>query len=423
MLRWMAGGAFLMHLVVAQAAVPSGGWKDLPLSTLYLSSATQSTVLVRIRRGVRQISLSGYDLKWKEGRHYKAVGVNGVRWKVALKSFGKSPLWQIETSLSHRERFVGEKMQISAKSLFLDQKSVPSDLQLLARGDGSFDVVAAIQIDEYLKGVLPNEMPALWPMEALKAQAVVARTYALFQMKRRSQLGFHLENTVMDQVFRFRKPLSGLLRGSDRVHKAIEETKGYVLLDKKGNFLPAYYHADCGGRTEEPLYVWGNGLRLGTVKDEACPLSPHGRWQKIVTAKNLQQRFPLKDPKDQWQDMKVHSRTESGRIRRVEFVSKNGESKLVGGNRFRKEIGFGRIKSTFFYIEKQERDWKVFGKGHGHGVGLCQYGARFLAGRGLSFQKILRHYYPKGRLQWQVQDTGLFASEEFEQKKKRRVAF
>ena len=296
-------------------------------------------------------------------------------------------------------------LELNGTNLRIGLKPMPNQIEVESRGPSSSDVIATLDIETYLKGVLPAEMPASWPLEALKAQAVAARTFAIFRREQRlksDDRDFDLESDVMDQMFR--SPLSGdqpLLRNVDL---AIEETKGEILEDQRQNAFATYFHADCGGQTEEAKDVWGSGEKLGTAKDAACPLNPRASWTLKMSSAEMSRRVAKSlgraadDSKLQIASLRTTDHTSSGRAREMLVAWSNGESQSINGNEFRRALGFDELKSTHFSLSHVGPDYIFKGQGYGHGVGLCQWGARQMAKLGQGYQEILNHYYPKARL-------------------------
>ena len=300
---------------------------------------------------------------------------------------------------------------------------LPGKLSLHARSNKSyFDLVAHLDMENYLKGVLPSEMPASWPLEALKAQAIAARTYALKRLEDRKG-AYAVKNNIYDQVYDLKN--FKILRSvhKRKVLRAIRETAGQVLVDPESKeLITAYYHADCGGSTEKPFYVWGDHEAFSVTTDKSCPLSPHANWELEITKKHIQ---PLADhfgfQVDQVKDLRAYKRTSSGRVRQVVFELDNDKHVYVTSNDFRRLIGFKTVKSTKFLIyKKQESSPKLIswaknlfmseaqaaektpnkeghylltGQGHGHGVGLCQWGSKYKASKGMKYKDIINHYY------------------------------
>ncbi len=243
-------------------------------------------------------------------------------------------------------------------------------------------LVNVIALEDYLKGVLGSEMPPQFPLEALKAQAVAARTYAL--ERKLEQLGqpFHLSSSVLSQVY------GGLAAEDPRTLEAVEATRGEVLTFQLQP-IEAYFHASCGGRTESGLQALGRDLPY--LKPVSCPCGklPNTRWSLELS--EAEARSAL----GRTSELKVLGRTPTGRARRVEL----GGGRSVDAVTFRERIGYQKVKSLEFDVEPEKHGWKLEGKGFGHGAGLCQWGAKVLAERGQGYREILAHYYPGTELQ------------------------
>ena len=150
----------------------------------------------------------------------------------------------------------------------------PSPLLLSTRqSHHTVDIIASLDFNKYLENVLMSEMPTQWPLEALKAQAVATRSYALYQMQARQNEPYQLDADNSDQVFAFH----GESSQRDRIRQAVKETDGKVLTIL-GHVAKAFFHSDCGGQTEESREVWGHesavDASLGTALDRHCPFNP-----------------------------------------------------------------------------------------------------------------------------------------------------
>jgi stage II sporulation protein D len=256
-------------------------------------------------------------------------------------------------------------------------------------------------VNTYLQGVLAGEMPTSWPIEALKAQAVSARTYTLFEMNERRREPYQVEAGILDQAFS--EPANETQRL--KVKQAIDETKDLVLT-QKGRVIKAYYHSDCGGQTEDPHFVWGTKVdkrHPQSVADDQCALNPQSKWAVEMTLDEVREKLlSLHSDLGDIDDVRVASRTPSGRADLI-ALSENGEQQaLVSGNEFRRAIGFMKIRSTLFNIQVNEKSVIFSGRGFGHGSGLCQWGSKFLAEKGMGVKEILKHYYPTASLSSEV---------------------
>jgi stage II sporulation protein D len=282
--------------------------------------------------------------------------------------------------------------------LKVNGKLVPRDVRIILRDNNKWDVVAHITLRDYLKGVIPNEVPASWPSEALKAQAVVARTYTLFRMKQRRHMHFDVDSSSKDQVYRFESIRSDSIghRSIDRVSQALSETESEVLLWKEsGEIFPAFYHASCGGVTEKPSKVWGGKkLHWSRRRDSFCHYGKARRWHVKFSSNKVGHAMGCEG---EVKDIDVRERSPSGRVFRIEVACK-GKKLLISGDEFRRMLGPHRIKSTLFQMDFRRGMWDFSGKGFGHGVGLCQEGTHQRARFGSTYKLILAHYYPQAKL-------------------------
>ncbi|MDO8462647.1 MAG: SpoIID/LytB domain-containing protein [Deltaproteobacteria bacterium] len=246
--------------------------------------------------------------------------------------------------------------------------------------------VSEIGLEEYLMGVLGGEIPREWPLEVLKAQAVAARTYTLYRKQNPRSEFYDLESTVEDQVF---GPTG---KKDKKIHQAVSETWGEVL--KKGEEpFTAYYHSCCGGRLEEASTIWAKGEEP-FVTDSYCTACPSYSWEEEISKSELVSL--LADwglEADRPWSLKISLTTQSGRAKELVLTTSSG-TKKISTNDFRRRLGYQRIKSNWFEIEEKEEVYLFRGHGSGHGVGLCQWGAKGMAEQGLTYQEILKFYYP-----------------------------
>lgn len=258
----------------------------------------------------------------------------------------------------------------------------------ISPGDKGLLVVNELPLEEYLVGLINCEISSAWPMEAVKAQAVIARTYALNRKELRRNSLYHLESTVMDQVY------EGCLIEDSRALRAVSETTGEVL-SHNGALIQAYYHSNCGGRTEASEHVWGAALPyLKGVECEYCLTNPSSVWEQKLSLKDIEEKFRAAGLKvSGLSDIRPGIRNSRGRLKNIVVVSPRGELTL-SGDQFRKTVGYGVIKSTQFTVKIAHGEALFSGTGNGHGVGLCQWGAKQRALDGFSYTEILSYYYP-----------------------------
>lgn len=252
----------------------------------------------------------------------------------------------------------------------------------IRRNRNEIRIINIIDLEKYLYGVLKNEMSAKAPIEALKAQAVIARTFALTNLKKHEAEGYHLCQKVHCQVYK------GMDTEAESVIKAVDATQGQVLT-YNGEIANTLYHAWCGGMTANPNSVWGQNISyLNEVYDPFCKNTANKEWKYIISLNELQNIFNTGNISSIY----IDSKNEGGRVNNVIINHTNGLT-TIPSHKFRSMVGFDKIWSTMFTI-KSNGDKAVFqGKGKGHGVGLCQKGAIAMAELGYNYKQILGFYY------------------------------
>ncbi|POQ98595.1 hypothetical protein AU468_12680 [Alkalispirochaeta sphaeroplastigenens] len=319
-----------------------------------------------------------------------------------------------------------------------EDRSYRGDMELFPRpgeARGVFTLINDLDTEEYLLSVVPSEMPAWWPEEALKAQAVAARSYTLHGRSRFHHRGFDLQSSVISAYYR------GVAGEHPRTTRAVEETEGYVLL-RNGRVIDAVYSANSAGFTESSESVWGSVTSLVSVVDPQLSLdgeyrspgevlrwirsrpesySSHPdfasasayRWTLAVSRREIEARSAAAGADiGSLRRVLPGSRGTSGRVETVRLVGTRGETE-VRRDAIRSRLG--GLRSNLFVVipfflpgageaedaegEEPLPEYFVFqGAGWGHGVGLCQTGAAGFAARGGSFREILAHYYPENEL-------------------------
>ena len=265
--------------------------------------------------------------------------------------------------------------------------------------------VAQLGLEEYLAGVLAGEVPYdRWHPEALKAQAVVSRTFALFEMRGHAGEPYDVECTVMSQVFR-----SGY-KNVPALMTAVQSTRGQALTSG-GAIFSAYFHSTCGGHTEAAAGVFPEFAGVKPLCGVACPYcgqSPSYRWRALFTKEQIAAKLRTQISNlgtiesISFADARgVPISGSASDMRRVQTVSikhSNGISQMQG-NAFRLAVGPKELKSLLFgQIVDRGDAIEISGGGFGHGVGLCQYGMEGMAAAGQPYVNILGFYYPSAAL-------------------------
>ena len=306
--------------------------------------------------------------------------------------------WVIQGFKAQGQVITEKFLAIEGPELILNHKKIPAKIILNAQKN-SVQVIGLLPLENYVMGVLAHEMPASWPLETLKAQAIATRSYSLAVLKERAEKPYHLESTVIDQVFGFLSDAE-LKQKYEKVVLAVEATQGQYLESEKKLMLKAYYHTDCGGQTATASEAWASSDALVSVGDSSCPQNPKARWNLKLSRAEVFKRLQRWAPEGAQQITQLKPIGLPGRLRvaQVEMTWDQGRPVTVEAPKFREAMGFFDFKSTQFKIMNEQPQWIFEGRGFGHGVGLCQWGSRFLGEQGWGFEKILSHYYPKAQL-------------------------
>ncbi len=290
----------------------------------------------------------------------------------------------------------GKRIRIVAggeEPLRLAERSRPrayrGELEVTSSRSGGLLVVDCVPLESYLRGVVAAEMESSAPMEALRAQAVAARTYAVKNLGHCQSRGYDLSDTTDSQVY------DGVAAEHDSTDQAVRDTAGLVL-ERGGTLCQADYYADCGGVTapgsEEDDYPPSvmDGPEGG---GEYCAAGPHHTWTLRVSAEALAHVAGRKVGR--LTDVKVVERDSSGRAQTVELAGSQG-ARRVPGAKLRAALGYARLRSTLFSVARDGDDYVFAGRGFGHGHGMCQCGAVGMAGApyNRTYRQILAHYFP-----------------------------
>lgn len=262
----------------------------------------------------------------------------------------------------------------------------------------TISIIEEADVEQYLEGVLPHEMDPDWPLEALKAQAVVARTFTYANMGKFRKEGFDLTADTRSQVYK------GTTLVNENVRAAVRQTRGEVL-GWKGKLLRVYYHACCGGATTDPGAAWGGDgdgptpRPLQGVRDPWCSTSPHMKWIAYFAWADLTaaiaEKHMLSGP---LKTLRIGARDAAGYVRTY-FAKSGRETVEVKASEMRMALGAGEMKSVRVRtLNVLKKGVEFVGGGSGHGVGLCQWGARLQADKGRGYEQILKFYFPGSEL-------------------------
>lgn len=294
--------------------------------------------------------------------------------------------------------------------LRVDGQGYRGEVLVVSNAPARVTAVNVLALEDYLRGVVPREMPSI-ALEALKAQAVAARTYAIASLESQSSRGFDVYGSTKDQAY------GGAGAEDSMASEAVRQTRGQIVT-YGGAPIMAYYHSTCGGRTAAVDQVWSKppAPYLQSVSDARpgggyyCDISKHFHWREEWSGTALARvlRRTLADvrggaPGDVAviRDVAVEGRTPSGRAATLKVETDRGTFR-VRGDSIRwvlQPASGGILESTLFRLEETRSGGQVqrlvaVGRGWGHGVGMCQMGAIGRAEAGQGYRKILRTYYP-----------------------------
>ncbi len=262
-------------------------------------------------------------------------------------------------------------------------------IDVIRKKEGHLIIVNTIELEDYIKGVLYHEVSHRWSMEALKVQAVCARTYALYQMKVNLKKDFDVTSDIYSQVY------GGRNSERFRTNLAVEKTQGQILM-YQDKILPTYYHATCGGYTEDVKELWEHDLApLKGVRCDFCTHSPHYLWKRNFRSKDIQDQLNQLGYKiGLIKEIQIIEQNKSGRVKKLQILDRDGKAITISGKDFRSLVGPNHLKSNNYVVEMKGYYFNVIGKGWGHGVGMCQWGSFGMSTRQYKYKEILQYYYP-----------------------------
>ncbi|MGM0500970.1 MAG: SpoIID/LytB domain-containing protein [Bacillota bacterium] len=271
--------------------------------------------------------------------------------------------------------------------LNLESRDYNGIIKLLNNGE-TMTVINKVSLTDYLASVIGSEIDPNWSLEALKAQAVVARTYALRNLDANVSKGYHLCNTIYSQSYK------GHHVTTSKIYQAVEETKGEVLTYNQ-KLIHAVYHSNAGGETAQGSIIWGGDTPYLQSVDSNDYVAPNYEWQKKYSSSKLKEILAEKEVKlTEIREIKLKDLGPSGRPGKV--VIEGAQQQIsIDSSKFRFWLN---LRSTKFTVTKLKTEFLFKGKGWGHGVGMSQWGAYQMAKEGYNYREILEHYYQNTKL-------------------------
>ena len=439
-----------MFLNLSTGRAAAGAALGLPLAVLTLASEPRAAVTAQEPQ-MRVLVAEGSELILRADGD-QPLQVHGLARNQRHLRRLQVRLRHGRLSLANGEGGGHASLRISSsdpRGIWLGQRRYRGDLLLLVR-NGRIQAINQLGVETYLPSVVGSEMPAKWPLAALQAQAVAARTYALRQRGRKGD--FDVKATVSSQVYK------GIESETPRTREAVATTRSLVLVHG-GRLINAVFHSSSGGSTEPSGEVWQNQLPyLVSVRDHDQH-SPVHRWNQRFEAGDLRRRFQETGGVDR---LNVLSKSSTGRVRSARIQGPLG-SLVLTGRQLRQRLGLKSTMVSFSLLQSDHSDaadpldpsqplseskpqlmglWRdsasgisgaeppvsagravaaaplppppipqrsptgrarqasggsivleAQGQGYGHGVGMSQWGAHGLASKGADFREILRHYY------------------------------
>lgn len=277
--------------------------------------------------------------------------------------------------------------------LTFNKNTYTGEFYIIPAGN-AFHVVEYADLEEYLYGVLPYEMSYSWHVEALKAQAVAARTYTLKSIEGTQKATFDLFNDIRSQMYK------GSGKVYDSVKTAVDGTRGQILTYDDKPFY-TFYHANCGGATDD-VKLWNKAsFSIKPLQGAKCGFDEHSvnySWTASFPRATLTAFANKNGLAGTVKTVKVASKTKTGRAMDLQFKTTKG-SKEISCAKFRMAVGSTKLKSCKLTKISDGNTFSFSGNGYGHGSGMCQDGAHGMAKSGKEYDDILRRYYPGAKLQ------------------------
>lgn len=292
-----------------------------------------------------------------------------------------------EVAVAAKVQLIATKMNnslvYSCKSPEVKERKYRDDVEITV-GERGLTIINLVDMNNYLGGVVESEGGGGKDIEYYKVQALMSRTYALKYKGRHEKEGFDLCDRTHCQAYHYQ------LRFTPLIDSAVRQTPGMVMVDKNFQLVDAYFHANCGGQTSEPDYVWNNKIPyLSTFKDTFCIYTKQANWEKRI-------------PQSDWREFlvsKYHYPIEDSVLGPMIYTFNQPDRYAFYqypwlGIPLRDIRDQFKLKSTFFNCYPEGEEVVLRGRGYGHGVGLCQEGAMKMAKYKYSYLQIALYYFP-----------------------------
>ncbi|MBD2464841.1 SpoIID/LytB domain-containing protein [Oscillatoria sp. FACHB-1407] len=361
---WMSLLVWLAAIAPAHAALELRVAIEQDVSRVTLGSSTPATVRDASGQVLAQLPAGG------------AVTAQAASGAIQVNQFQTGQVW-VEPS--------------NGGFVFIGDRWYRGRTMVVPTG-GGLTAVNYVDLEQYLYSVVGGEMPTNWPLEALKAQAVTARSYALYQRQTSANAVFDVGDTTAWQVYR------GVEEETNTTQAAVQQTEGQVLT-YNGQIIEAVFHSSSGGHTENVEDVWTQALPYLRAVQDFDQGAPVYQWNETIPADRLRQVIP---GIGNILSMVPDRTTPRGRIVTMRVTGEGG-TRIVSGAELRRSL---QLRSTLFSVTpilgqvasagnvpSIPTGFLITGRGFGHGLGMSQWGAYNLASQGYNYQQIVTHYY------------------------------
>lgn len=282
---------------------------------------------------------------------------------------------------------VNTSMTLTSKTPVVKARKYKDDFEISCKSN-ALTVVNLVEMNNYLAGVVESEGGGGKHLEYYKVQAIMSRSYALKYLERHKKDGFQLCDRVHCQAYH------SMMRFTPIIDSAVIHTHNLVLTDTKEALIDSYFHANCGGQTCEPQYVWNESIPyLSTFKDTFCIYTKQATWETRISQEKWKRYLVNK------YNFPIHDSTCTAMM--FNFIQDDRKAFYLDpifGIPLRDLREEFNLKSTYFSCRPEGDEVVISGRGFGHGVGLCQEGAMKMARSGYDFKQILLFYFPGSKV-------------------------
>lgn len=372
------------------------------------------------------LNSDGYKIATFVNDFNSGLSLSKTNKQIGVFSSNVTPIIVYDDSLN-----IKFSSSIASNNIRIQNKPYRGNISFKVDSSNKLTVINSLPIEDYLYGVVAKEMPASWNKEALKAQAISARNYAVKNLNKYKKLGFDLCTTQNSQVY------GGVDAENFNTNKAVDETRG-ILAYYNGEVAELYYHSSSGGKTENSENIWSNAVPYLKAVDDPYSLgSPNDYWEYKISKSELEKLLNNKDKNiGNLIGIRIDNVSSNGRVLKLTIIGDKSEVSLEKES-IRGFLGYSNLKSNWFEVNGKNKynqtisnnsyiaafndlqlflnktdsntlgiypnsnnsdiiasqDYLFQGKGYGHGLGMSQYGAKTMADQGFSFDEILKYYF------------------------------